>query len=968
MEAIMLLLLLFGALECFFGYRIFRVITALVGFIVGAAIGGVLGFFAAQQIGALIGGLIVGILGGFLAFKLYKLGVFVICFFAGAALGLVLGAAAGDQSMAFAFAGIAGLALGVLGVILTGPLIIISTAVGGGMSCGMSLGTIMSNMGLGLLLGVVLSIVGILLQFYMEKKKGTSGERTPAAEHASILHPGNDSGAGLMDNMRGVFSHLKGGAATAAQRVSGGVQSATAAAQAIQRGGSSTLTRRSLPGWNTLVQGKAPQWRPGLPVAVTQVDLVTRPKQESAPQVSLALGLQNLEKQEILGVFFTVKCFNLLRQELPGLEKQAVQDLTLAPGGLWFSQTPFVLPDPNTRWVELVIDNVVLKDGSIWNDDGSGVLEALPEQEPLALDEDLRTEFLRLGREKLGRDLRTLWTYQPQKGDGCWRCACGQLCPEGTEKCLCCGVGREELFELAQPQRLTQLRTERLAEEERVRAERRQRVAEQTQAAKEKAAEAAEAMKKGMGIAAGAAISGLEKGADWSRKAGNQLGDSAKELSEQGKGLWSNKVVPNRKKIYMAVTLVVVAAVVFSGVFFGLKAYQAHLEETARIQAEEEQRKADWEAQFLFPYSDKEPIPEEDLEALTQNELIMARAEILARHGVHFSDENLNTYFREKEWYTSSVSEFSFDVESLNTVEQDNLNRIDALLEKMNLARIGTAGLGALDRVTMDTNGSASVSQFAGSQPINGCWLWFSGTQTPNDPDEDRALVAWNSAQGIQAGTLDSKTGTLLAMAVDFEKDGIPELVVAQCPYDPNISGNEAKLTFKVLTYNGSTYVQSSPLWETELMYSEGGGWLAEMEISLVETSEGSWLRIHDYSGDMGDSEERDTFWSPALEEEVEVSIGTTLENEPLPPVYYYNGREVSREAYDQVLARYDGTETMLYDSYLVDVPDSVRSALDTAAGQYSGAMAATRRPGGFQVDVAGEYEAARSLFQTMTE
>ena len=967
MEAIMLLLLLFGALECFFGYRIFRVITALVGFIVGAAIGGVLGFFTAQQLGALIGGLVVGILGGLLAFKLYKLGVFVICFFAGAALGLVLGAAAGDQSMAFAFAGIAGLALGVLGVILTGPLIIISTAIGGGMSCGMSLGTIMSNMGLGLLLGVVLSIVGILLQFYMEKKKDTSGEKMPAAKPASVRQPGNDSGAGLVNNMHGVFSRLKGGAAIAAQRVSGGVQSATAA-QAIRRGRSSTLTRQSLSGWNTLVQGKAPQWRPGLPVAVTQADIVTRTNQGETPKVSLTLGLQNLENQEILGVFFTAKCFNLLRQELPGLEKQAVQDLMVAPGGLWFSQTPFVLPDPNTRWVELVIDNVVMKDGSIWSDDGSGVLKALPEQEPLVLDEELRAEFLRLGREKLGQDLRTLWTYQPQKENGCWRCACGQLCPEGMEKCLCCGVGREELFDLAQPQRLAQLRTERLAEEERVRAERRQRVAEQTQAAKEKAAETAEAMKKSVGVAAGAAISGLEKGADWSRKAGDQLGGKAKELSEQGKGLWSDKVVPNRKKIYMAATLAVVAVVVFSGVFFGLKAYQAHLEETARLQAEEEQRKADWEAQFLFPYSDKEPIPEEDLEALTQNELIMVRAEILARHGVHFSDENMSAYFQEKEWYTSSVSEFSFDVESLNTVEQDNLNRIDALLEKMNLARIGAAGLGALDRATMDTNGSACVSQFAGSQPINGCWLWFSGTQTPDDPDEDRALVAWNGSQGIQAGTLDSKTGTLLGRAVDFEKDGIPELVVAQCPYGQNLLSNEATLTFKVLAYNGSTYIQVSPLWTTELMYSEGGGWLVETEISLVETSEGSWLRIHDYSGDMGDSEERDTFWSPALEEEVEVSIGTTLENEPLPPVYYYNGREVSREAYDQVLARYDGTETMLYDSYLVDVPDSVRSALDTAAGQYSGAMAATRRPGGFQVDVAGEYEAAWSLFQAMTE
>lgn len=968
MEVIMLLLLLFGALECFFGYRIFRIITALVGFIVGGAIGGVLGFFAAQQIGALIGGLVVGILGGFLAFKLYKLGVFVICFFAGAALGLVLGAAAGDQSMAFAFAGIAGLALGVLGVLLTGPLIIISTAIGGGMSCGMSLGTIMSNMGLGLLLGVVLSIAGILLQFYMEKKKDTSGEKMPAAKPASVRQPGNDSDAGLVNNMRGVFSRLKGGAATAAQRVSGGVQSATAAAQAIRRGGSSTLTRQSLPGWNTLVQGKAPQWRPGLPVAVTQVDIVTRTNQGETPQVSLALGLQNLEQQEILGVFFTAKCFNLLRQELPGLEKQAVQDLMVAPGGLWFSQTPFVLPDPNTRWVELVVENVVMKDGSIWSDDGSGALKALPEQEPLALDEELRAEFLRLGREKLGRDLRALWAYQPQKGEGCWRCACGQLCPEGTEKCLCCGVGHEELFDLAQPQRLAQLRTERLAEEEHLREERRQRVAEQTQAAKEKAAETAEAMKKGMGVAAGAAISGLEKGADWSRKAGDQLGGKAKELSEQGKDLWSDKVVPNRNKILLTAAVAATALVVFTGVFFGLKVYQNHLE---GIQTEERLRGeelAAWEAQFLFPYSDKEPIPEEDLEALTQNELIMVRAEILARHGVHFSDENMSAYFQEKEWYTSSVSEFSFDVESLNTVEQDNLNRIDALLEKMNLARIGAAGLGALDRATMDTNGSACVSQFAGSQPINGCWLWFSGTQTPDDPDEDRALVAWNSSQGIQAGTLDSKTGTLLAMAVDFEKDGIPELVVAQCPYGQNLLSNEATLTFKVLAYNGSTYIQTGPLWETELMYSEGGGWLAETEISLVETSKGSWLRIHDYSGDMGDSEERDTFWSPALEEEVEVSIGTTLENEPLPPVYYYNGREVSRETYDQVLARYDGTETMLYDSYLVDVPDSVRSALDTAAGQYSGAMAATRRPGGFQVDVAEEYEAARSLFQTMTE
>ena len=80
-----------GILDCFFGYRVFKVTLAilggLMGMFCGQAVGTALGFGPGGTIGAVVAG---GLLGAGLAFLLYVAAVFVAGFGFGATLGILL--------------------------------------------------------------------------------------------------------------------------------------------------------------------------------------------------------------------------------------------------------------------------------------------------------------------------------------------------------------------------------------------------------------------------------------------------------------------------------------------------------------------------------------------------------------------------------------------------------------------------------------------------------------------------------------------------------------------------------------------------------------------------------------------------------------------------------------------------------------------------------------------------------------
>jgi len=118
--------------QCLFGYRLFRWILGLMGFVIGALAGGAAGFHFFGALGAVVGGLVLGVIGAVMMVVLYFVGVFAM----GAMLGALAGLLIAGPHAGWGIAAAVGLGLigGILAVALQRLLIILSTALIGSYS------------------------------------------------------------------------------------------------------------------------------------------------------------------------------------------------------------------------------------------------------------------------------------------------------------------------------------------------------------------------------------------------------------------------------------------------------------------------------------------------------------------------------------------------------------------------------------------------------------------------------------------------------------------------------------------------------------------------------------------------------------------------------------------------------------------------------------------------------------------
>lgn len=178
-------MLVVGALQCFMGYKLFRFFTALAGFFTGAIIGGIVSAFGSSSEGTVIFcAIIFGAIGAALAYFFYKLGVFIMCFGVGSLIGLGIGALFEEIGPMVLLALIGGIAVGVLGVKLVKPVIIICTGIGGGLTMGSALASMMSiDAPIGVAIGVIIGIFGCFVQF--GKKIIPASGSNPVSQPAS---------------------------------------------------------------------------------------------------------------------------------------------------------------------------------------------------------------------------------------------------------------------------------------------------------------------------------------------------------------------------------------------------------------------------------------------------------------------------------------------------------------------------------------------------------------------------------------------------------------------------------------------------------------------------------------------------------------------------------------------------------------------------------------------------------------
>lgn len=124
--------LLVGLANCFLGYRIFRFVLGLVGFILGAAAGAMIGGYIGDggELATIIGALVGGFIGAVLLVVLYFLGVFLFGAAVGAMLVGVIGSSLGyDMPVVAVIVG--AVILGIVAVALQRVVIILGTALSG---------------------------------------------------------------------------------------------------------------------------------------------------------------------------------------------------------------------------------------------------------------------------------------------------------------------------------------------------------------------------------------------------------------------------------------------------------------------------------------------------------------------------------------------------------------------------------------------------------------------------------------------------------------------------------------------------------------------------------------------------------------------------------------------------------------------------------------------------------------------
>ena len=168
-----------GLILCIFGLKLMRILSAVVGLLLGAGIGAaivsVAGLEGTVSLAVIIG---CGIVAALLSFFLRRVGAFIsVLFYMFGALMTVLPA---DRLVFIIIAGIVALVLAVLAAIYMEPLVVTVSSIAGGLMAGPAIVSLIGmddKRWIGYIIAVVLAGLGLLVQLLMQSGKIKKNEK-----------------------------------------------------------------------------------------------------------------------------------------------------------------------------------------------------------------------------------------------------------------------------------------------------------------------------------------------------------------------------------------------------------------------------------------------------------------------------------------------------------------------------------------------------------------------------------------------------------------------------------------------------------------------------------------------------------------------------------------------------------------------------------------------------------------------
>lgn len=180
------IVLVFGAVNCILGYRLLRFWMMIFGFLMGAGAGlfGVYeaGISSKAAYGAAM--LIAGVILAVISFAIFKAGIFII----GAGIGLTLTIYVIHPTTSFTFflCLLTGVGLGLLALRYEREVIIVGTSILGGILSGFATAklTNMDEIPFGIIFSIGFALVGMLIQFAINRLKYEEEEAEEEEEHS----------------------------------------------------------------------------------------------------------------------------------------------------------------------------------------------------------------------------------------------------------------------------------------------------------------------------------------------------------------------------------------------------------------------------------------------------------------------------------------------------------------------------------------------------------------------------------------------------------------------------------------------------------------------------------------------------------------------------------------------------------------------------------------------------------------
>ena len=165
----------------------------------------------------------------------------------------------------------------------------------------------------------------------------------------------------------------------------------------------------------------------GLPILLEKTTL----RKDSDGRITVACSFRSLADKTIQAMQIDVKCADIWRESVEGVEGHQYLDLMISRDGVFGEEESISIPDSNTRVVNVLVQKIMFSDGMLLQREGDNV--KLPDLISLTnmLGEELFEEYKNQTYQNA--------VFEPIRIGAFWRCTCGAYNREEEGDCHFCG-------------------------------------------------------------------------------------------------------------------------------------------------------------------------------------------------------------------------------------------------------------------------------------------------------------------------------------------------------------------------------------------------------------------------------------------------------------------------------------------------------------------------------------------------